>query len=75
MSDMQRLNVRVSKSINDWLDARSKETGISKSSLVFLALEQYKRDTSVIENMDKFQSVYEKLEDLEKRLANGRISE
>lgn len=38
-----RINVRVSADLNDWLDKESKETGISKTSIVAFATEQYRQ--------------------------------
>lgn len=40
-SDTVRVNCRIGATENAWLDAESKRTGISKSSLVQMAVEAY----------------------------------
>lgn len=40
MSDLIRVNVRITPEIHEWYLAESKRTGISMSSLMFLALEK-----------------------------------
>lgn len=70
-----RVNARISKSANDWLDLRSEETGISKSALIMLAVEEYKTNKEVIERMSDIGSVMEKLEQLQsemKDLSSGK---
>ena len=36
-----RINSRIGKTHNDWLDNYSRETGISKSSLVMMAVDDW----------------------------------
>ena len=36
-----RINSRIGKTHNDWLDDYSKETGISKSSLIMMAVDDW----------------------------------
>ena len=43
-----RLNTRVSYDLNEWLDKRSEETAISKSALVALAVENYRKETETL---------------------------
>lgn len=49
MSCMVRINTRISKTLNDWLDKRSKETGVPKSTLVFFAIEQYMQQQKTLD--------------------------
>lgn len=44
-----RLNTRVSYQLNEWLDKRSLAMGISKSALVAVAIENYRKETDVVE--------------------------
>jgi len=60
-----RVNARISKKINDWLDKKSAETGISKSALIYLALENYVQQQ---ETMDTMALLLQKLEDLDKKI-------
>lgn len=46
-----RINVRVSAELNDWLDKESKETGISKTSIVAFATEQYRQQKNTTVSM------------------------
>ena len=66
MADMVRVNTRISKDINDWLDNETEKTGVPKSTLIFLALEQYVQQKSVMRDFSNLGIVIEKLESLEK---------
>ena len=62
---MVRVNTRVSKPVNEWLDKRSEETGVPKSTLIFLAIENYKKENDVMEMMGDMGSIMQKLEELQ----------
>lgn len=47
----QRLSIRVSADLNDWLDAESKATGISKTAIVAFATEQYRQQKNTTVSM------------------------
>ncbi|MCU5568228.1 ribbon-helix-helix domain-containing protein [Bacillus paranthracis] len=57
MGEMVRVNTRISSKMNDWLDKYSKETGIPKSTLIHLALEQYVNQKVMLEEMPKMQQM------------------
>lgn len=67
--EMVRINTRISSVANDWLDNRAAETGLSKSALVMLAVESYIQQTQVVKSMADMNSLMEKLEAIENRLA------
>lgn len=48
MADMQRVNIRVSPQVYEWFKARSEQTGVAMSSLMFLALEQHIQQMTLI---------------------------
>ena len=50
-AEMVRINTRISKTVNDFLDAKSEESGVPKSTLIYLALEQYMNQQKTIEMM------------------------
>lgn len=62
MADMVRINTRISKQLNEWLDNRSKKTGIPKSTIVFLALEQYMQQIDAMGKVAEFNAMLERLE-------------
>mgnify|MGYP003550015511 CR=1 FL=1 len=66
MAEMVRVNTRVSKHINDWLDKESEDTGVPKSTLIFLALDQYVQQKTVMKDFSQLGVVIQKLEELEK---------
>lgn len=68
MAEMVRVNTRISKTLNDWLDRQSAETGVPKSTLVMLALENFYREKEVMKSMSDLGAVIQKLEVLEKKL-------
>jgi hypothetical protein len=43
-----RVNTNITEELNDWLNAESERTGISKSSLILMALTQYKDQKNVM---------------------------
>lgn len=57
MSEMVRVNTRISKKLNDWLDEYSKESGVPKSTLIHLALENYVNQKIMLEQMPKMQQM------------------
>lgn len=68
MAEKVRVNTRISKQLNDWLDKRSKETGYSKSTLVMLALENYYQQTEVVEKMGDMATIYQELQEIKDKL-------
>lgn len=68
---MLRVNTRISKEVNDWLDERSKVTGVPKSTLIFLALEQYIQQHKAMETMQGMEGIMAKLEQLAKGQADA----
>lgn len=71
-STMFRINTRIGQKQNKWLDKESEETGISKSGLVAMALEQYIQQKEVVDAMNNMQDLYNKLEDIENELKHVR---
>lgn len=41
MSNMVRVNTRIPKHLNDWLDEQTEINGVPKSTQILLALEDY----------------------------------
>lgn len=66
--EMVRVNTRISAVLNDWLDEHSNETGIPKSTIVMLAIEQYKQQKEAIDTVGVMNRMLEKLESLDKKL-------
>lgn len=71
---MFRINARIGQKQNQWLDKESAATGISKSALLSMALEQYIQQKETIDAMNNMQALYTKLEDIEKELKSTRES-
>ncbi len=68
MADMVRVNTRISRALNDWLDKQSKETGVPKSTLIMLALENFYREKEVLSKMSDMGYLIQKLEEIEKKI-------
>jgi len=66
MAEMVRINTRISSSLNEWLDKQSERTGVPKSTLVHLALEQYVNQKEAIDVMGL---MMKKLEALEEKIS------
>lgn len=65
---MVRVNTRISKIANDWLDNRSNESGIPKSTLILLAVENYMKEIDVLRGMSDMSELVEKIERLEREV-------
>ena len=68
MAEMFRINTRVSVQANEWLDKESEETGIPKSVLVLMAIEQFIQQREMMSKMGDMGQIVEALERLEKRI-------
>lgn len=64
-----RLNVRVSKENNDYLEKKSRETGISKSALVQIAVEQYRQQNEAVQAMNKMEKYVDQLEKIQQEVS------
>lgn len=68
VSGLFRLNVRVSQKQNTWLEEESAETGLSKSALVQLAVENYIQQKKTVDAMGTMNELVDKLAAIEKTL-------
>lgn len=74
-NQLVRLNVRVSKENNEYLDKKSMQTGISKSALVQIAVEQYRQQAEAVtamNNMEKFVNQVNEI-NLELKMLKSRV--
>lgn len=74
-NQLVRLNVRVSKENNEYLDKKSMQTGISKSALVQIAVEQYRQQAEAVNamnNMEKFVNQLNEI-NLELQMLKSRV--
>ena len=53
MSDLQRMNIRLSKFVKEFFEKESQRTGVSQSGLINLALEQYIMTMSFAKNFNE----------------------
>lgn len=66
--EMVRVNTRISMTANKWLDEYSAETGLPKSTIIMMAIEDYIKQKDVIERMGNMSELYKKLEEIEKKI-------
>lgn len=70
---MHRINIRISNDLNQWLDEESKETGMSKSAIMMLATENYRRDKESYTAMQTIEPLMGQIQqmskDFEERIA------
>jgi predicted DNA-binding protein len=75
--DMVRVNTRISSEVNDWLDAKSKKTGVPKSAIIHLALEQYIMQIRSVDALELSQGtlkeLFDKVNQIEKKLSSGDV--
>jgi predicted DNA-binding protein len=58
-----RLNTRISADTNEWLDKRAYEMGLTKSAVINLAVEAYRKEVETVRAMPE---VLRKLNDLQR---------
>lgn len=66
--EMVRVNTRIGSEANEWLDSYSNQTGIPKSTLIHLAIENYIQQKQVMARMSDMGEIVSALERLEKKL-------
>lgn len=62
MAEMVRVNARVSVDVNKWLDDYSKESGVSKSTIVYMALDQYRTTKVATDNFGEMARLFTDIE-------------
>lgn len=62
-----RVNTRISYDLNEWLDKKSEEMAISKSSLINIAVENFRKETEAVMMLP---AIMKKLEELGVPLEN-----
>ncbi|MCA9767121.1 MAG: hypothetical protein KC455_11975 [Carnobacterium sp.] len=65
-----RINSRIGIKQNEWLEKESAISGISKSSLMQMALEQYINQKEAVSAMNNMSDLHERLDSIEKSLKN-----
>lgn len=65
MNEMVRVNTRLAVDLNDWYDAESKKSGLSKSSMIMMAAENYRREKEALKSMADMGDLVAKIERLE----------
>lgn len=58
---LQRMNIKVSKEMHDWLGSEASRRGLTMNAIIILALENYHKETTVVANLPKI------MEELERR--------
>lgn len=66
---MMRVNTRISRVANEWLDNYSKHTGIPKSTLIFLAIENFIQQKEAQNNIKELNDLINtKLQEFEQKI-------
>lgn len=63
--EMVRVNTRISEKANAWLDDQSNESGIPKSTLILLAIENYIREKEAMTMMGDIGTLVQKLDEIQ----------
>lgn len=58
MAEMVRVNARVSVDVNKWLDEYSQASGVSKSTIVYMALDQYRTTKVATDNFGEMTKLF-----------------
>lgn len=73
--EMIRVNTRISKTSNEWLNAYSVETGLPKSTIIMIAIENFIREKEVMDRMADMGDIVKKLDDLKIEIEKLKLSE
>lgn len=68
MAEMIRVNTRVRKELNDWLDEQSELTGLPKSTQIMMAIEMYQQQKMAKGQLTELAVLIEKMEELAKKV-------
>lgn len=71
MGEMVRVNTRIGSEANEWLDNYSKNTGIPKSTLIHLAIENYIQQKDVMKRMGDMGDLVAAIERLESKIESN----
>lgn len=63
-----RVNTRIPRYLNDWMDEQTKELGIPKTVQIMLALELYYNQKNAPKQMDTLNMVIKQLQELNEKL-------
>ena len=78
MSEMVRVNTRISSEVNQFLDDRSKKTGVPKSAIIHIALEQYIMQLRSVDALQMSQGtlrdLFNKVEQIEEKLSSVNVT-
>lgn len=75
MAEMVRINVRISKTLNDWLDAKSETTGVPKSTLVFMSLDatmQQEKAMELVKDATTLQTLIQEIQTLKQSVQQNK---
>ena len=73
MTDLFRINTRISSHTNEWLDEKSALMGISKSALVNLALEHYIEQKEMMKKVSELSDLVAAVQRLEEKIDKERF--
>lgn len=68
MKEMIRVNTRLPVDLNEWIDDESRKTGLSKSSIVMMAAENYRKERLALRGMADMGELVAKIEQLEQMI-------
>lgn len=68
MAEMIRVNTRIRKDLNDWLDQQSEETGLPKSTQIMMAIENYQQQKLAKGQITELGELISKLEEMSKQI-------
>ena len=68
MAEMVRVNTRIGYDANAWLDAVSDRTGVPKSTLIHLAIEQYIQQKEAMNRMTDLGELVQAIQRLENKV-------
>ena len=60
-----RKNIRMSKTIGDWVEEKAAELGISQANLMVTAIAEYKKQDEVLNAMKNYEGIMQKIKEID----------
>lgn len=60
-----RIGVKIPADVNEWLDQESKRTAVAKSSLVYMMIDKYIKETKAIDSMHGMPALFSQIKSVQ----------
>lgn len=73
INETVRVNTRLAVDLNDWFDEESRKTGLSKSALIMMAADNYRKEKELMKGVADMGVLVSKIEQLEEAIQRNGL--